>query len=216
MMCRLPIALLLVASLASCIGGAPRADRGRRPPPETPRSSDRAHRQCLADLTAAKVRHDVLSDREFGGGCSAVQSVKLLDIGIPVTNLGAMTCPLARNFANWAYYAVLPAARRHLEAEVIRIESFGTYACRGVYGRATGKLSQHAYANAVDISAFVLADGRRVTVTAGWRGSEGERNFLRAIHGSACKRFQTVLGPDYNAEHADHLHMDMGRGPFCR
>ena len=56
----------------------------------------------------------------------------------------------------------------------------------------------------------------RVAVRGGWNaGSSSERAFLRTIHDSACKRFQTVLSPDYNTAHHDHFHLDMGRGPFC-
>ena len=64
---------------------------------------------------------------------------------------------------------------------------------------------------------LVLADGRRISVKDGWNGSNQERAFLRTIHASACKRFNTVLSPDYNAAHHDHFHFDMGgRGGFCR
>ena len=64
-------------------------------------------------------------------------------------------------------------------------------------------------ANAVDVSAFVLKNGRRVTVLDGWNGKDDERAFLRRLHQSACKRFGTVLGPEYNAAHANHFHLDM-------
>ena len=113
----------------------------------------------------------------------------------------------------------MPAARRFLRGELVKIETMGSYACRninGVAGPAASQRSEHAFANAVDVSAFILADGRRVSVKGGWSGASDERQFLRALHQSACKRFQTVLGPDYNAAHHDHLHFDMGRGPYCR
>ena len=142
--------------------------------------------------------------------------MKLLDIGTPTTNLGAMTCPLARNFAAWAQYAVRPAARKYLGREVVRIETFGTYSCRNIYGGRSGRLSQHASANAVDVSAFVLDDGRRITLLDGWNGAEDEREFLRTLHASACKRFGTVLGPDYNAAHHNHFHFDMSGQGYCR
>lgn len=204
-------------TLAGCAGDG---DRKRIPPKkplvERPRLSDRELRQCMADLRAAEVKFDALPDRDFGGGCTAIASVKLLDVGVPVANLGAMTCPLARTFAQWAYYAAMPAARRYLGAELVRIETMGSYSCRNVNGGMSGRLSEHAFANAVDVSAFILADGRRVSVKTGWGGMPEERAFLRALHGSACKRFQTVLGPDYNTAHYDHLHFDMGRGPYCR
>ena len=62
----------------------------------------------------------------------------------------------------------------------------------------------------------MLADGRRISVKDGWNGSNQERAFLRTIHASACKRFGTVLGPEYNAAHRDHLHVDMSGQGYCR
>ena len=64
--------------------------------------------------------------------------------------------------------------------------------------------------------AFVLADGRRISVLSDWNASPREREFLRVIHKSACKRFGTVLGPDYNRAHHDHFHLEYGKGSYCR
>jgi len=149
-----------------------------------------------------------------GGGCSTIDTIKLLEIGVPTTNLGAMSCPLAKNFAAWARFAVLPAARQYFGTEAVRIETMGTYSCRSING--SGRLSEHAFANAVDVSGFVLADGRRITVESGWNGSIEEREFLRALAASACRRFGTVLGPDYNAAHYNHFHFDMSTNRLCR
>lgn len=169
----------------------------------------------MAKLSSNAVRFDLLPDRNYGGGCSALNSVKLLDIGVPATNLGAMTCSLAANFAAWSRYAVQPAARLVFGTEIIRIDTFGTYNCRPIAG--SGRLSEHAHSNAVDVSAFVLADGRRITIKEGWDGDRRTQQFLKIVHASACKRFNTVLSPDYNAAHKDHLHFDMGgKGGFCR
>ena len=184
---------------------------------ERPDSDDRATRECRAELGRERIGFRELEDRRFGGGCSAVGAVQLLEIGTPVTNLGAMTCPLARQFARWVREDVQSEAQSWLGAPVRRIESFGTYACRGVNGRAGARLSEHAFANAVDVAAFVLADGRRVTVEQGWRGDdERVRRFLRAIHNAGCRRFAIGLGPDADSYHYNHLHFDMGRGPYCR
>jgi hypothetical protein len=206
-------ALLLLGSCASS------DDDGKRPMRQQPRSEDAAGatRQCLADLKRADIGFKPLPDRSFAGGCSALGSVQLLEIGTPVTNLGAMTCPLASRFAAWTREAVQPAARAWLDAKVIRVESFGTYACRPVNGVAGGKLSEHGRANAVDISAFVLAGGRRITVLEGWNGDDEDvRKFLRAVHQAGCRRFGVTLGPDANGYHRNHFHFDMGRGPYCR
>jgi hypothetical protein len=205
-------ALLTTLLLTACI---PSGDR-RRPEParaEGPATT----RQCLADLNREHVRFKALPDRRFGNGCSAIGAVQLLDIGTPVTNLGAMTCPLARQFARWAREAMQPAAKARFGSRVARVESFGTYSCRPVNSRPGARLSEHGRANAVDIGAFVLADGRRITVKEGWSGgNEDVRRFLRAVHAAGCRRFGIVLGPDADSFHRDHLHFDMGQGPYCR
>lgn len=214
------LCLTLALALASCSGDIVprgRVERASKPPKGArhvaPPSMEL--RQCLVKLQSQSVSFTPLPDQNFGGGCSAVGSVKLLDIGVPATNLGAMTCNLAANFAAWARYGVQPAARLILGAEIERIETFGTYNCRPIAG--SGKLSEHAHSNAVDVSAFVLSDGRRITVQEGWNGDRQTRQFLEIVRVSACKRFRTVLSPDYNVAHRDHFHFDMGgRGGFCR
>ncbi len=209
-----------VLTLAGC--GGDLVPRGRVERPSKPVKTARPAapppmelRQCMAKLSSQSVLFTPVPDQNFGGGCSATGSVKLIDIGVPATNLGAMTCGLAANFAAWARYGVQPAARLILGAEIERIETFGTYNCRPIAG--SGKLSEHAHSNAVDVSAFVLSDGRRISIEKDWNGDKRTRQFLEIVHASACKRFRTVLSPDYNAAHHDHFHFDMGgKGGFCR
>ncbi len=208
------LAMMLV--LAGCIPRSePRAPPRPGPPPRLVQP-DASARQCFGELAREGVRFQALPDRHFQNGCSALGAVQLQDIGTPVTNLGAMTCPVARQFARWTREAVQPAASRFLGSPVARIETFGTYSCRSVNNRPGARLSEHASANAVDVAAFVLADGRRVTVEQGWRGDRRERDFLRAIHEAGCRRFNITIGPDADAYHRDHFHFDMGRGPYCR
>lgn len=207
--------------LAACIPQVERVlpTRPSAPPPTPPAANAQSPetRQCLAELRREEIGFRALPDQRFEGGCSAIGAVQLLDIGVPVTNLGAMTCPVARQFARWARESLQPAAGQWLGSEVRRIESFGTYSCRPVNNRAGARLSEHGRANAVDVAAFVLADGRRITVLGGWNGPDANvRAFLRAAHQGACRRFQIVIGPDADAAHRDHFHMDMGRGPYCR
>jgi hypothetical protein len=206
-------ALVLTAALAGCIpSGAP------KPAPQpAPGEVDARTRQCYARLNEAGIKFRPLRDQTFEGGCSALGAVQLIDIGTPVANLGAMTCPLAEAFALWVRDSVQPAARAWLGSPVARIESFGTYSCRPVNGQAGARLSEHGKANAVDVGAFLLADGRRVAVATGWNGDDEDvRRFLRAVHDSGCRRFSVGLGPDANAFHRDHLHFDLGPGPYCR
>lgn len=208
--------IILVASLLAC-ACIPKIDAPDRPRAAEPDKSAQAIAQCHADLRREGVAFRVLPDRHFSGGCSALGAVQLEEIGTPTANLGAMTCPLARQFARWTREAVQPAARQWLGARVVRIETMGTYACRPVNNRAGARLSEHGRANAVDVAAFVIQGGRRITVLDGWAGDDQRtRSFLRAVQTAGCRRFQVGLGPDANALHRDHLHFDMGPGPYCR
>lgn len=208
------LALILPLLLTACVSRAPTM---RRPPATAVRGVDaQALRQCVARLDGTVRRYALLPDRIFSPGCSAIGAVQLRDIGTPITNLGAMTCPLAFAFSTWVQSDLQVSAMGEFDSPVARVETFGTYACRNINGAASGRLSEHASANAVDVAAFVLQDGRRITVEGGWRGDEREARFLRSVRAAACRRFNTVLSPDYNAAHYNHMHFDMGRGPLCR
>jgi hypothetical protein len=186
----------------------------RRPGVKPVRGADPvALKACVAKLDRVVARYALLPDRQFSPGCSALGSVQLRDIGTPVSNLGAMTCPLGYAFTQWVQSDLQVPAMGEFGSAITKVETMGTYSCRNIAGSA--RLSEHASANAVDVSAFILADGRRVSVLAGW-SDEREGRFLRAVRAAACRRFNTVLSPDYNADHHDHMHFDMGRGPFCR
>ena len=84
----------------------------------------------------------------------------------------------------------------------------------GIYGRDSGDWSEHATANAIDIAGFVIEDGTRISVLRDWDAGERGR-FLDDVRDGACDLFATVLSPDYNAAHRDHLHLDQAsRGAF--
>lgn len=216
-----PLRLLALAAvtlaLSACIGGSPQRPAERpqvnRSAPVQPSGETRA---CFAQLNNTGARFTPLPDQDHGGGCITRGALRLTDAGTETTNMGPVTCPLARNFVAWARYAVKPAAQQVFGQDIVRIETMGTYSCRNIYGGRSGRLSQHAFANAIDVSAFVLADGRRVTVLGGWRGDGRDQEFLRLIRQSACRRFPTVLSPDYNAAHANHFHFDMSGANYCR
>ena len=212
---RMRVSLILPLLLLSCI---PKTQAPELPGTAAATGATAAETlQCHADLRRERVEFRVLPDRTFDGGCTALGAVQLRDIGTPVTNLGAMTCPLARQFARWTRDALQPAAEQWLKTRVARIETFGTYACRPINGQAGARLSEHGRAKAVDIAAFALADGRRITVLEGWSGDdENVRRFLRSAHQAGCRRFGVALGPDADALHHNHFHFDLGRGPYCR
>lgn len=205
--------------LSACAGGmvpeGKRAGGVRSVNPPRYHEDSAEFRQCAGKLASLGARFTPLPDRSYGGGCDTYGAVELDRIIVPVTGIGPMTCPLAENFTAWARYGVAPAAHIILGSDLVRIETFGTYSCRTIAG--SGRLSEHAHANAVDVAAFLLADGRRISIQDGWDGDKASRKFLRTVRDSACRRFRTVLSPDYNAAHHDHLHFDMGsKGIYCR
>ncbi|SRR5690554_4376485 len=129
------------------------------------------------------------------------------------------TCAVGAALVLWLRQGVQPAAEELLGASVARVEHFGAYSCRRLYGRGDGRWSEHATGNAIDIAAFVLSDGRRISVLRDWEGDTDEAAFLRQARDEACGLFGTVLSPEYNAAHADHFHFDQARrgfGGVCR
>jgi hypothetical protein len=209
------LALLLSALLlAGCVTRP--VDRHNVPRHMPPAPSKVLMRQCTSDLNRLGAKYRILPDYWGQNGCSAINAVLLDSAGASITNLRATQCPLARSFAAWVRGPLQQAAREYYGMPVIRVETMGSFACRQVRGVASTNMSEHAYANAIDVGGFVLANGRRITVLAGWTADNKDGQFLRTLRKSACKQFQTVLTPDYNAAHRDHFHFDLGRGPYCR
>lgn len=179
-------------------------------------------RQCLTNLSDAGAQFSPVADAYTGQGCSTIGTVQLTALysdsaPLGVSNIGPVQCGVGAAFAAWARYGVDRAARQLLGSPLQRIETMGSYACRNVAG--SERRSAHATAGAIDVAAFVLADGRRISVAQDWNaGTEQEREFLRTVQRSACRRFSTVLGPEYNAAHRDHFHVEgvMTDNSFCR
>jgi hypothetical protein len=152
------------------------------------------------------------------GRCGIAAPVRIGAVaGVTLNPPADLGCDAARALADWVEDGVQPAARAHLGARVARLRVAASYVCKTVNSRPGGRLSQHALGNAIDISAFTLDDGRRVTVTDGWRGPT--RDFTRAAWREACGPFGTVLGPGADRFHQHHFHVDVARysgGPYCR
>lgn len=167
--------------------------------------------RCRALLTRAGVRYERLEPRGEGA-CRMEDALRLTGGGALTTRLAPaapdLSCPLAAAFALWQWRVVQPAAQEYLGTPLSSIRHFGTYSCRRLYGRSEGAWSEHATANAIDVAGFVLEDGRVVSVLQDWTGEGEEAAFLRAVRDGGCDLFATVLSPDYNEAHRDHLHLD--------
>ena len=137
---------------------------------------------------------------------------RMVPLSAPVTT----NCPMASALPRWLEMVDGYAAAM-LESPLAAV-SIGTgYQCRQRVGGEQSSLSEHGFANAVDVSGFTLESGAPISVASDWDRAEApEGRLLRLAHDAACSGFTTVLGPEANAEHEDHLHFDLGcHGASC-
>lgn len=179
---------------------------------------------CTTALAATTLTWQSIPDRPLAEGCGWSNAVRVsalpARIGAPVV----LACPAAVSLAMWERHALQPAAEATFGSRVTGLEHYGSYACRDIGGgtRSPGEgsrhRSQHATANALDVAGFVLADGRTIRVDRDWSrpADDAHRRFLQAARDGACRIWGVVLGPDYNAAHHDHFHLDRGRFRACR
>lgn len=174
--------------------------------------------RCRALLGRAGVRFEAVAP-SGAGECRTSGLVRLRGGGALTLAYRpgdvSITCPVAAALALWEWHVVQPAALRHFGVGIASVEHLGSYSCRRIYGRREGAWSEHARANALDVAAFRLNDGRRIGVAADWRDPGAKGRFLHDVRDGACRLFATTLSPDYNAAHRDHLHLDQAaRGAF--
>jgi hypothetical protein len=170
---------------------------------------------CRAVLDRATMKFSVIADRRSGAGCGFTDVVRADATPIAFSPRPVATCAMTAGLY-WWQRRLDEIAQVELNTRVARIDQLGTYACRNVNSAAKGRRSQHATANAIDIAAFRLADGRVVSVLEDYGKPTPEGRFLAGAHRSACDLFNIVLGPDYNRLHANHFHLDMGGFQMCR
>jgi len=178
--------------------------------------------QCHRLLEAAAIGYSPLPPVDAGPDCGYDDGVTLTrdqPRDIAYSPAAKTSCPMAVSLVLWEKQIVNAAATRHLGTTVDEIMTYGSYSCRRVNNAPTGNFSEHAGANAIDIAAFRLADGRTVSVAGHWNANDDRSRFLKEVRDGACTLFATTLSPDYNKAHADHLHLDQaqrGGSRYCR
>lgn len=171
---------------------------------------------CAQALATSSMRYSPQADSPADAKCPLVNVLRVQGSDVRLSSSFLATCPVAVAFALFERHALQPAAQAVFGQRVVQVDHLGSFACRNVYGRSEGRLSQHATANAVDIAGFRLADGTRISVLRDWPGDSASSRFLHQVRNGACQNFNTVLGPEYNAAHRNHFHLDMGRWSVCR
>jgi hypothetical protein len=173
--------------------------------------------RCLAALRLAGVPFSSVPDRGGPGGCGWRDAVRLRGTGTTLLSSPAVvSCPLAATLVLFDRDVLQPAARSSFDQSVLRIDHVGSYACRNVYHRSDAQLSRHARAQAIDVTGFRLADGRHVRIGKDWNGATGAGRFLHQLHDRGCAVAGMLLGPDYNAAHRTHFHIEASGWGYCR
>ena len=162
--------------------------------------------QRLADIAAIELLPRLIGP----GGCGGRDMVELNSVlfangsRVEVQPAAVLRCAMAESFAVWVrddvstHIAVLGAALRG-------VENYDSYECRGRDRIPSAQLSEHSKGNAIDVRAFILADGRRIQLT-----DTGIAKPLREeLRETACHRFTTVLGPGADSHHNGHVHLDI-------
>jgi len=171
---------------------------------------------CLAALEDTGFRYTAVPDRETGPGCGFRNAVRVQATDVKLSEPFTLSCRSTVALALWERHVLQQAALAHLGVRVTALEHAGTYACRNIYGRKDAPLSRHSTADAIDITGFVLEGGRRLRIEREWGSTDADGAFLRDVRDGACRVFDTVLGPDYNAAHRNHFHLDRGGWRVCR
>jgi len=170
---------------------------------------------CLAALrkSGAIFREVPLRTATPQPGCELENTVVISKLSRATLEPEEMRCDIALRLYLLERHDIQPLAMAYFGREVSELLDFGSYACRNM--RGSSRLSEHATANAYDLAGLKLANGRTMTVKQGWSGDSASRAFLRDLRVRACLVFNMVLSPDYNADHADHFHFDMGLWRGC-
>jgi hypothetical protein len=171
--------------------------------------------RCFAALDRAGVNYTRVPPLEHSEGCGYADAIRLQRSSVSYGGGVSLRCPAMLALLLWERHVLLPAAQTHFEQKPASIKHLGTYACRPIAGRSGRRLSQHAFANAIDIAAVTLG-GETVSVLRDWDDTGVKGRFLRDLRVGACRMFSAVLSPDYNTAHANHFHFDLGRWSVCR
>ena len=170
--------------------------------------------RCLQGLEASGVPFTFVAAPRHEDECPFRNVVRMSPDGMLRRPL-FMTCRLATAFVRFERDVLQPAAQRHFGQPATHLLENGVRNCRPVAGYDT-LLSEHAFANAIDVAGVVLQDGSAIRVAGAANADPIHAAFLHDVTTRACDVFRTVLGPGFDDRHHDHVHLDMGMLGGCR
>ncbi|WP_407704517.1 extensin-like domain-containing protein [Winslowiella arboricola] len=174
---------------------------------------------CLAVMERARDAGLVSFSRPgvMSGQCPLENALSIQRYGdVQLSSRFLASCPLAVSSVMFVLRVQEQRGGGPLASPLARIDHLGSYACRNIYHRAQGRLSEHATADAWDIAGFQLKNGQRITVLNHWQQPPEKASWLHQTFQQSCNYFGNSLGPDYNAAHANHFHLGMRGFGVCR
>lgn len=185
--------------------------------PETPKA-ERIYQAACLPLLQNEVEGKVIAPVSEGL-CQIRSPLEITAITKPVPiefDQPVITnCTMTVALTEWAK-ETNALARAHLGSDIKTIGTGSHYQCRNVNNGSTGRVSEHAFGNALDIMSFTLVNGEKTELAKDWNGAEKQQKFWRALHKKSCTFFMTVLGPEADSAHETNLHLDMGcHGKSC-
>ncbi len=192
-------------------GPAPRALANPAPDTRAPRRGSVCGKRAIRGEPIAAIPAKL-------PGCGLRQPVRITEVaGVRLSRPAVMNCQTARRLNDWVRQGVKPAVGRR-GGGLAQLKVIADYSCRTRNSQPGAKISEHGKGNAVDIAGIYLKNGDYISFLQDW-DSRRNGKILRAMHSSACGRFGTVLGPDADRYHRDHLHVDTASyrsGAYCR
>ncbi|EJN06517.1 extensin family protein [Phyllobacterium sp. YR531] len=181
-------------------------------------SPDRVYQNACPAIMNGEVQGELVPPLSEGT-CGERSPLKITAIGKdnPVKLAAPITtnCAMAGSLANWVI-EIQKEAKKNFGAEIESITTGSDYQCRKVNNGHKGRVSEHAFANALDIVSFKFKNGKTTELGSGWKGKPEEQAFWSSLHKASCERFMTVIGPDGDAAHQGNLHLDLGcHGKSC-
>ncbi|MEJ2529247.1 MAG: extensin family protein [Gammaproteobacteria bacterium] len=166
---------------------------------------------CEAELRSRGATFQVLKPIDGPGQCGSPRPLRLTKLqgGVALPRDVTLRCEMALALANWVSEVVIPSAKLHMKSEPAKLDISTSYQCRHRNGEADAKMSEHAYANAVDLMGISFKNGDTMKIQERINSAAAVRAFQAAVRGGACAYFTTVIGPTTNKYHANHLHLDL-------
>lgn len=179
---------------------------------ERPREDGKEQAACRIELKAIGATFEEAPAVNDGKACGIDRPVLLngLPGGVKIEPQATIRCDTALQLARWLEGSVKPSLEAAMPGETITgLAQASAYVCKNRNGAEEGRISEHAFGNAVDIAGFTLKSGKTITIRPADKDSSMDGAFQRTITEAACLYFTTVLDPGSDAAHQNHLHLDV-------